>query len=197
MLETRLEFVKTEHTQKKMKTARHPPPPPVAFAAAALGAAVAAVQVQYHLHVPSVDYSLTNSKLLPQLYHLLLKKTGLVATQGWQAPPPQHATLPVGLYADGYQPCGRPNISTKISLNDSEGLWFPLAGFVPRCTDMISWLELPKIVDAEWVPKRAEALHALPSCTFKQHMRYQGVEYTTALRAHFGCITADHHHLWG
>ena len=52
-------------------------------------------------------------------------------------------------------------------------------------------------MDAEWVPKRAEALHALPSCTFKQCMRYQGVEYTTALRVQFGCITADHHHLWG
>ena len=62
---------------------------------------------------------------------------------------------------------------------------------------MISWLELLKSVDAEWVPKAADALHALPSCTFKQRMRYQGVEYTTALRVQFGCITADHHHLWG
>ena len=62
---------------------------------------------------------------------------------------------------------------------------------------MISSLEVPKTVDTEWVPKRAEALHALPSCTFKQRMRYQGVEYTTALRVQFGCITVDHHHLWG
>ena len=51
--------------------------------------------------------------------------------------------------------------------------------------------------NAEWVPKWAEALHALSSCTFKQHMRYQGVEYTTALWVQFGCITTDHHHWRG
>ena len=83
-----------------------------------------------------------------------------------------------------------------MSLIDFEGLWFPLAGSVPRCTDMITWLGLPKTVDAEWVPKRAEALQALPSCLFKQRMRYRGVEHTTALRVQFGCIGADHHHLW-
>ena len=103
----------------------------------------------------------------PQLCHLLLQKTGLVAAQGRQAPPPQYATLSLGLDADGYQPRGRPNISTKISLTDFDGLWFPLAGSVPRCIGMISWLELPKTVDAEWVRKQAEALHTLPSCTFK------------------------------
>ena len=27
-------------------------------------------------------------------------------------------------------------------------------------------------------------------------MIYQGVEYTTALRVQFGCISADNHHLW-
>ena len=102
----------------------------------------------------------------------------------------------MGLYADGYQPRG-PNITTNISLIDFEGLRFPLAGLVPGCTDMITWLELPKIVDAKWVPKRAEALQALPSCIFQQRMRYHGVEYTTLLRVQFGCITADHHHLLG
>ena len=48
-----------------------------------------------------------------------------------------------------------------------------------------------------WVPKRAQALHVSLSCTFKQHMRYQGVKHTTALSVHFGCITAYHHRLWG
>ena len=136
------------------------------------GWSMVALRPQEDLHLPSVDYSLTNSKLLPQLCHLLLQKTWLVAAQGRQAPPPQHATLTLGLYACGYQPHGRPNISTKISPIDFEGLWFSLACSVPCCTDMISWLELPKIVEAEWVPKRAEALHALPSCTFQQRMRY-------------------------
>ena len=83
------------------------------------------------LHLPSVDYSLTNNKRLIQLCHLLLQKNGLVAAQGWQAPPPHHATLTLGLYADGYQPRGRPNISTKIRLIDFEGLWFSVAGSVP------------------------------------------------------------------
>ena len=76
-----------------------------------------AVRQQEDLHLPSVDYSLTISKPLPQLCHLLLQKTGLVAAQRQQAPPPQHATLTLGLYADCYQPRGRPNI-TKISLID-------------------------------------------------------------------------------
>ena len=61
---------------------------------------------------------------------------------------------------------------------------------------MISWWEWPKTVDAEWVPHRAKALPALPSCTLKQHMKYRGVEYNTAIRVQFGCITAHHHHLW-
>ena len=50
---------------------------------------------------------------------------------------------------------------------------------------------------AKWVPKRAEALQAPPSCLSKQHMRYCGVEYSSELRLQFGCITVDHHHLWG
>ena len=116
-----------------------------------------------------------------------------MAAQGRQAPPPQQVTLtlslyvdgyhgPVCLYADGYQPCNRPDINTKISLIYFEGLWFPLAGSLRRCTHMITWLELLKAVDAEWVPKRTKALHALPSCMFQQRMRYFGVKYTTALR---------------
>ena len=110
---------------------------------------VVALRQQEDLHLPSLDYSLTNSKLSPQLCHLLLQKTGLVAAQGRQASPPQHATLTVRLYGDGYQPRGRSDISTQICLLDFEVLWFPLAGFLPHCIDMISWLELPETVDAE------------------------------------------------
>ena len=67
---------------------------------------------------------------------------------------------------------------------------------MPRCTDMITWMELPKVVDGEWLPKRAEALQALPFCKFNQRMGYGGAEYTTTLHVQFGCLTADHHHLW-
>ena len=115
------------------------------------------------LHLPAVDYSLDNRKLLPQLCHLLLQKCGSLAAQGRQKPPPPHATLTLGLYADGYQPRGRPNINTKISIIDFQGHRFPMSGNVPRCTDMLTWQELPKVSDCEWLPKRAEALQALPS----------------------------------
>ena len=155
-----------------------------------------ALRQQVDLHLPSLDYSLTNSKLLPQLCPLLLQNIGIRGAQGRQAPPAQQATLTLRLYLDCYQPRGRPNISTNISLIDFGGVWFPLVGYVPRCTDMISWLELPKAVHAQWAPMRAEALHALPLCAFKQRMRYQGFEYTTALKVQFGCITAYHHHHW-
>ena len=46
------------------------------------------------------------------------------------------------------------------------------------------------------MPKRAEALQALPLYKFKQCMKYGGAKYTTALQLRFGCLTADHHHLW-
>ena len=69
-------------------------------------------------------------------------------------------------------------------------------GNVPRCADMLTWQELPKVSDWEWLPKRAEALQALPSCTFKQHMKYAGAVYNTTPHIRFGAITADHHHLW-
>ena len=46
---------------------------------------------------------------------------------------------------------------------------------------MITWMELPKVVDGEWLTKRAEALQALPSCKFNQRMKYGGAEYTTTL----------------
>ena len=57
-------------------------------------------------------------------------------------------------------------------------------------------MELPKVVDGEWVSKRAKALQALPLCKFKQRMKYGGAEYTTALHLQFGCLAAHHHHLW-
>ena len=61
---------------------------------------------------------------------------------------------------------------------------------------MITWMEFPKVVDGEWLPKRAQALQALPSCKFNQRTKYGGPEYTTTLHIQFGCLTADHHHLW-
>ena len=155
-----------------------------------------ALRQQEDLHLPAVDYSLDIRKLLPQLCHLLLQNCGSLAAQGRHKPPPPHATLTLGLYADGYQPRGRPNINTKISIIDFQGHWFPMSGNVPRCTDMLTWQELPKVSDCEWLPKRAEALQALPSCKFKQRMKYAGAVYNTTLQIRLGAITADHHHLW-
>ena len=71
-----------------------------------------------------------------------------------------------------------------------------MSGNVPRCTEILTWQELPKVSDWEWLRKRAEALQALPSCIFKQRMKYAGVVYNTTLQIRFGAITADHHHLW-
>ena len=36
----------------------------------------------------------------------------------------------------------------------------------------------------------------MPSCTFKQRMKYAGAVYNTTLRIRVRAITADHHHLW-
>ena len=155
-----------------------------------------ALRQQELLHLPAVDYSLSNSRLLPKLCHLLLQKSGTLAVQGYRDPPPQLATLTLGLYADGYQPRGRPKVNTKICIIDFAGDWFPSSGHVPTCTDIITWIELPKVVDGEWLPKRAQALQALPLCQFKQHMKHGGAEYTTALHLRLGCPTADYHHLW-
>ena len=155
-----------------------------------------ALREQEDLHLPAVDYSMEKRKLLPQLCHLLLQKCGSLAAQGWQKPPPPHATLTLGLYADGYEPRGSPNINTKISIIDFQGHWFPMSGNVPRCTDMLTWQELPKVSVCQWLPIRAEALQALPSCKFKQRMKYAGAVYNTTLQIRLGAITADHHHLW-
>ena len=155
-----------------------------------------ALRQQEDLHLPAVDYSLDNRKLLPQLCHLLLQKGGSLAAQGRQKPPPPHATLTLGLYVDGYQPRGRPNINTKIGIIDFQGHWCPTSGNVPRCTDMLTWQELPKVSDCQWLPKRAPALQALPSCKFKQRMKYACAVYNTTLQIRLGAITADHHHLW-
>ena len=78
-----------------------------------VGWSMVALRQQEDLHLPAVDYSLDNRKLLPQLCHLLLQKCGSLAAQGRQKPPPPHATLTLGLYADGCQPRGRPNINQK------------------------------------------------------------------------------------
>ena len=107
--------------------------------------------------------------------------------------PPQQATLTLGLYADGYHPGGRPNVNTKICILHFVGESFPRCGHVPRCTDMTTCMEVPKVVDGEWLPKRAKALRL---CKFKQRMKYGGAEYTTTLHLQFGSLTADHHHLW-
>ena len=161
-----------------------------------VGWSMVALRQQEDLHLPAVDYSLDNRKLLPQLCHLLLQKCGSLAAQGRQKPPPTHATLTLGLYADGYQPRGRPNINTKISIIDFQGHWFPMSGNVPRCTDMLTWQELPKVSDCQWLPIPAEALQALHSCKFKQRMKYAGAVYNTTLQIRLGANTADHHHLW-
>ena len=54
---------------------------------------------------------------------------------------------------------------------------------------MITQLELLKVVDGEWVAKRAKALQTLPLCALRQHMKYGVAEYTKALHLRFGCIT--------
>ena len=160
------------------------------------GWSVVALRQQEVLHLPAVEYSLSNSRLLPELCHLLLQKSGTLAVQGRRDPSPQQATLTLGLYADGYQPRGCPNVNTKICIIDFAGDWFPRSGHVHMCTDMITWMELPKVVDGKWLPKRAEALQALPSCKFNQRMKYGGAKYTTTLHVQFGCLTADHYRLW-
>ena len=83
-----------------------------------VGWSTVALRQQQDLHLSAVDYSLDNRKFLPQLCHLLLQKCGWLAAQGRQKPPQPHATLTLGLYADGYEPRGRPNISTKMSIID-------------------------------------------------------------------------------
>ena len=61
---------------------------------------------------------------------------------------------------------------------------------------MITWMELPKVVNGERQPKRAEALQAPPSCKFNHRMKYGGAQYTTTLHVQLRCLTTDHHHLW-
>ena len=93
--------------------------------------------------------------------------------------------------------CSDPSIlNTRIRTIDFDRLWFPLCGCVPSCTNTIIWLELPKVVDGEWVPKQTGALQPLPSFTFMQRMDYRGAKYSIALKVRFGCLTADYHHLW-
>ena len=43
-------------------------------------------------------------------------------------------------------------------------------------------MEPPKVVYGEWLPN--------------QRMKYGGAEYTTTLHVQFGCLSADHYHLW-
>ena len=156
------------------------------------GWSMVALRGQELLHSPAVDYG----RLLAELCHLLLQKSGTLVVQGHRDPPPQQATLTSGLYADGYQPRGCPNFNNEICIIDFARDCFPRSGHVPRCKDMITWMELLKFVDGAWLPKRAEAPQALPLCNFKQRMKYGGAEYTTTLHLQFGCLTADHHHLW-
>ena len=81
---------------------------------AGAGWSMVALRQQELLHLPAVEYSLTKSRVLPELCHLLLQKSGTLAVQGRRDPSPQQATPNLGLYADGYQPRGRPNVNTKI-----------------------------------------------------------------------------------
>ena len=102
------------------------------------GWSMVALAQQKVLHLPAVEYSVTNSRLLQELWHVLLQKSGTLPVQGRRDPPPHQATLTLGLYADGYQPKGRPNVNTKICIIDFVGDCFPRSGHVPRCTDMIT-----------------------------------------------------------
>ena len=154
-----------------------------------------ALRQQELLHLLAVESSLSNIRLLQELCHLLLQKSGTPVVQGRKDPSPQQATVTLRLYADGYQPRGRPNVNTQIFSIDFPGDWFPRFGHVPRCTNMITWMELPKVVDGEWLSKQAEALQDLPSCKFNQRMKYGGAKYTTTLHLQFGCLAAYHHHL--
>ena len=81
------------------------------------GWSLVALRQQELLHLPVVEYSLSNNRLSLELCHLLLQKSGTLAVQGHRDPPPQQATLTLGLYADGYQPRGRPNVNPKFLYN--------------------------------------------------------------------------------
>ena len=81
------------------------------------GWSLVALRQQELLHLPVVEYSLSNNKLLLELCHLLLQKSGTLTVQGHRDPPPQQATLTLGLYADGYQPRGHPNVNPKFLYN--------------------------------------------------------------------------------
>ena len=57
-----------------------------------------------------------------------------------------------------YKPCtasnlcqlrGCLNLSTKVSILDFNGQWYPLAGLVHRCANIIALLELPKVADGQ------------------------------------------------
>ena len=86
------------------------------------GWSMVALRKQELLHLTAVDYSMSNSRLLLEPCHLLLQKFGTLAVQGRSPPPPpQQATLTLCLYADGYQPKGRPNVNTKICIIDFVG----------------------------------------------------------------------------
>ena len=52
-----------------------------------------AVRQQELLHLLAVEYSLTNTRLLPDICHLLLQKSGTLAVQGREDPPPQQACM--------------------------------------------------------------------------------------------------------
>ena len=147
------------------------------------------------LHRPALDYSLSTSRLLPKLCHLLLKESGTVVVQGRRDPQARQATLTLGLYANGYQLKGRPNVNTNICIIDFAGDWFAGSDHVPKCKDMVPCMAFPNVSDGERLPIQKEALQALPSCNFNQRMKYAGLEYTMTLHLQLDCLTADNHHL--
>ena len=71
-----------------------------------------------------MEHSLSNTKLPLELCHLV-QNCSTLAAHGRQQLRPPNATLTLGMYANGYQPKSHPNINTKISLVDFDGLWFP------------------------------------------------------------------------
>ena len=148
------------------------------------------------LHRPALDYSVSTSRLLPKLCHLLLQESGTLAVQGRKDPQARQATLTLGLYANGYQLKGRPNVNTNICMIDFAGDWLLGSGHVPKCKNMVPCMAFPNVFDGERLPIQKEALQALPLGNFNQRMKYAGLEYTTTLHLQLDCLIADQHHLW-
>ena len=84
------------------------------------GRSIVALRQQEEHLLPSVDYSLTNKKLLPQLCHLLLQKCVTLAAQGRRQPLPPLCHSDAGavckwLSAQGPSKCKHQNKYYRLS----------------------------------------------------------------------------------